>query len=130
MFPFVTAFAPGEPVYEQVVFSAKRAMASGLLRPGDPFPSVRQMSQILKINPNTAQKVTARLVEEGLLEIRPGLETVVRKAPALEESAKRIWLEDSLGHLAVEALTRGISPEEVHRQLTAAFAQIQSTHTP
>jgi len=130
MFPFNTSFAPGEAVYEQVVFAAKRAIASGLMRPGDRFPSVRQMSQMLKINPNTAQKVTARLVEEGLLEIRPGIETIVRKAPPMEESAKRRWLEESTGRLAVEAATRGIPPEELHRELDASFEQLKTTPNP
>jgi len=126
MFPFNISFASGEAVYEQVVFAAKRAIASGLMSPGDRFPSVRQMSLALKINPNTAQKVTARLVEEGLLEIRPGIETVVRKAPPMEDSAKRRWLEDTATRLAVEAATRGITPEELHRELDTALNQLKT----
>jgi DNA-binding FadR family transcriptional regulator len=56
-------------------------MVSGQLRPGDPFPSVRALSKELKINPNTAHKIVAHLVNEGLLETRPGIGTVVAVLP-------------------------------------------------
>jgi hypothetical protein len=60
------------------------------------------------------------------LEIRPGIETVVRKAPPMEDSAKRRWLEDAATRLAVEAATRGISPEELHRELDTALNQLKT----
>ena len=54
---------------------------SGQMRPGEPFPSVRSLSQTLKINPNTAHKVVARLTAEGLLEVKPGIGTIVAEPP-------------------------------------------------
>ena len=62
MIPFRLAFEPGIPVHEQATFAAKKAMISGQLRPGDPFPSVRTLSKALKINPNTAHKVIAQVL--------------------------------------------------------------------
>ena len=41
------------PIAEQVVFAVKKAVATGQLRAGGAFPSVRQLSQELRINPNT-----------------------------------------------------------------------------
>ena len=55
MFRFT--LAPGQPIFEQVVFAATKAFVSGKLQPGDPFPSVRGLAAELKINPNTAAKV-------------------------------------------------------------------------
>jgi DNA-binding transcriptional MocR family regulator len=55
--PFRVHFRPGVSLYEQVVYAAKKAVISGQLRPGDPFPCVRTLSKELKINPNTAHKV-------------------------------------------------------------------------
>ena len=54
-----------------------RAVVSGQLRAGDRFPSVRALSQELKVNPNTAQRIVALLVEAGLLAVEPGIGTVV-----------------------------------------------------
>ena len=68
MIPFRVTFRAGVSLFEQVVYASTRAMVSGQLRPGDPFPSVRALSKELKINPNTAHKIVAHLVNEGLLE--------------------------------------------------------------
>ena len=87
MIPFRVHFRPGVSLYEQVVYAAKKAVISGQLRPGDPFPSVRTLSKELKINPNTAHKVVMHLVTAGLLATRPGVGTVVAVLP---ESGFRI----------------------------------------
>src|SRR6516162_10805768 len=81
MMGFRVHFRPGVSLYEQVVYAAKKAMISGQMRPGDPFPSVRALSRELKINPNTAHKVVSNMVAEGLLETRPGIGTVVADLP-------------------------------------------------
>src|SRR5882757_7256058 len=80
--PFRVEFRPGTSLYEQVVYAAKKALVSGQLRPGDPFPSVRTLSTELRINPNTAHKVVTQLLNEGLLEVRPGTGTAVAEPPA------------------------------------------------
>ena len=38
---------------------------------------MRALSQELKVNPNTAQRIVALLVEAGLLAVEPGIGTVV-----------------------------------------------------
>ena len=91
MLPFLVEFRPGEPVYEQVIFAAKKAMLSGNLPPGSRFPSVRSLSQELKINPNTAHKVVMALTAEGFTFTHTDLGDAVRwvvapAAPADEES--------------------------------------------
>ncbi len=77
MIPFQISFRPGAPLCDQVVYAAKKAVVSGQMRTGDPFPSVRVLSKELKINPNTAHKVITQLVNEGVLEVQPiqGLDT-------------------------------------------------------
>ena len=65
MIPFRVDFRPGTSLYEQVIYAAKKALISGQLRPGDPFPSVRALSAELKINPNTAHKVITHLLYEA-----------------------------------------------------------------
>ncbi len=81
MFPFRVEIKPGAPVYEQVIYAVRKAVLKGQFAPGDRFPSVRQLSQELRINPNTAHKIVALLAAEGLLAVQPGLGTVVRRPP-------------------------------------------------
>ncbi len=116
--PFRLAFEPGAPLSEQVVYAAKKAMISGQLRPGEPFPSVRALSKALKINPNTAHKVISQLVAEGLIEVHPGLGTVVAERASSTAAERGNLLKKELEQLVVEAKKLGLDLEQV----TAALA--------
>lgn len=113
MIPFRLAFEPGVSLYEQVVYAAKKAVISGQMRPGDPFPSVRALSKALKINPNTAHKVVTHLVAEGLIEVRPGLGTVVAELPQSTAVERASLLRREVEQLVVEAKRLGLDLEEV-----------------
>jgi GntR family transcriptional regulator len=113
MLPFSVDLKPGAPVYEQVVYSVKKAMVSGLLSPGDEFPSVRTISQQLKINPNTAHKIVAALISEGLLAVRPGIGTFVSQAPAGSKAERTALLEDEVEQLVVEARRLSLQLQDV-----------------
>jgi GntR family transcriptional regulator len=116
--PFRLVFQPGISLYEQAAYAAKKAMVSGQMRPGDPFPSVRALSKALKINPNTAHKVVTHLIAEGLLEVRPGTGTVVAsRASTLSERSH--LLKKELEQLVVEAKRLGLELDDV----TAAVEQ-------
>jgi DNA-binding transcriptional regulator YhcF (GntR family) len=56
---------------------------------GDAFPSVRTLSQELRISPTTAHKVVATLKDAGYLGSRPGIGMVV-KSPELPEHDERL----------------------------------------
>ncbi|MDR2982639.1 MAG: GntR family transcriptional regulator, partial [Puniceicoccales bacterium] len=73
MLPFEVQLKPGLPISEQICFAVRRAVVSGRMKPGDKFPSVRQISQELSINPNTAHKVMSALIGEGLLVATPAV---------------------------------------------------------
>lgn len=60
------------PVYAQVVEQVTRFVASGVLCPGDPLPSVRALSARLSVNPNTLQKAYMELDNRGLTCAVPG----------------------------------------------------------
>lgn len=113
MLPFSVDFKPGVPVHRQVVYVVKRAIVSGQLLPGDAFPSVRVLSQGLKINPNTAHKIVMTLTNEGLLEVRPGIGTVVAQAPRPTRAQRSALLNDEVERLVVEARKMSLEVEDV-----------------
>lgn len=125
--PFRLDFRPGISLYEQVVYAAKRAIISGQLRPGDPFPSVRLLSKELKINPNTAHKVVTHLIAEGLLEALPGIGTVVARPPAATEAARDRLLETELEQLVVEAKKLGMELDDVLAAVAAHWERLRDT---
>jgi GntR family transcriptional regulator len=114
MLPFSIALESGLPIYEQVVYAVTRAVVTGQLRAGDPFPSVRVLSQELKINPNTAHRIVAALVEDGLLEVRPGIGTVVSEEGRQSSgAARRLLLDRDVERLVVESRRAGLSLQDV-----------------
>ena len=113
MIPFRVDFHPGASLYEQVVYAAKKALVSGQLRPGDPFPSVRTLSAELKINPNTAHKVITHLLNEGLLEVMPGTGTVVAHLPESTAAERSRLLDGEVEQLVVEAKKLGMTLSQV-----------------
>jgi GntR family transcriptional regulator len=117
--PFRVTFQSGISLYQQVVYAAKKAMISGQMRAGDPFPSVRSLSKAFKINPNTAHKVVTHLMAEGLLEVRQGIGTVVATPASATAAERRNLLKNELEQLVVEAKKVGLNLEDV----TAALAQ-------
>jgi GntR family transcriptional regulator len=118
MVPFRVTFRAGVSLFEQVVYAAIKAMVSGQLRPGDPFPSVRALSKELKINPNTAHKIVAHLVNEGLLEARPGIGTVVAVLPDSTRKERTQLLGHEIEELVVEAKRLGIELAEMLASIT------------
>ena len=125
MIPFRVAFRPGSSLYEQVVYAAKKALVSGQIRPGDPFPSVRTLSADLKINPNTAHKVVTQLLNEGLLEVMPGTGTVVAQPPDATAAERSRLLENEVEQLVVEAKKLGMSLREVTDALVEHWEQLE-----
>lgn len=113
MMPFRLSPKPGIPIYEQAVYAATRAIVSGQLRVGDSFPSVRTLSRELKMNPNTAHKVIAQLLNDGLIESRPGIGTVVAKLPSSRSSERTELLNGQIEELVVEAKRLSIDVGQV-----------------
>jgi GntR family transcriptional regulator len=113
MVPFRIAFEPGIPLYEQVVYAARKAVVSGQMRPGDPFPSVRVLSRELKINPNTAHKIVGQLLSEGLIEVRVGVGTVVAEMPSSTAAERSQLMKRDLEKIVVEARQLGLALEDV-----------------
>jgi GntR family transcriptional regulator len=101
-------------------------MLSGQLRPGDPFPSVRALSKAVKIHPNTGQKVIAQLTAEGLLEVRPGIGTVVCQPPPASRAERGRLLGAEVEQLVVEAKRLGLTIDDLHDALDDHWRKLQT----
>jgi len=67
----------GVPIFRQLMDQVKLSIASGVLKPGDELPSIRNLSVPLGVNPMTISKAYNLLVHDGVLERRPGLPLIV-----------------------------------------------------
>lgn len=113
MINFTIKFRSGVPIYEQIVYAVKKAVVTKQLKPGDRFPSVREMSKELRINPNTAQKVVSHLVREKLLEIQPGIGSIVSELGGATKKQCEKILNDEVEKLVVESKRLSIKKREV-----------------
>jgi DNA-binding transcriptional regulator YhcF (GntR family) len=113
MLPFPLRIQPGLPISEQLVYAVKKAVISGLLKPGHRFPSVRAVSQELRIHPNTAHKAIGVLIGEGLLEVHPGIGTVVGQLPSAPSARELKLFAGHVERLVVEAKNRRIRLDEL-----------------
>lgn len=127
MIPFRVSFEPGIPLYEQVVYAAKKAVVSGQMRAGDPFPSVRELGKSLKINPNTAHKVITQLIDEGILDVHSGIGTVVAKHVWSTSADRGNLLNKELEQLTVEAKRMGLSLDDVTSAVTQHWKRLNGS---
>ena len=124
MLPFAITLRSGDSPYRQIVYAATRAILSGEQPVGAPFPSVRELSQALKINPNTAQKVVAELARDGLIEVRPGIGTVVIESPRASAAERRELLSTEVEKLVVEAKRLGLGQNELLDAVAARWTEL------
>jgi GntR family transcriptional regulator len=62
-----------QPIYRQVRDRVIAMILDGVLKEGDPLPSVRNVAAEYRVNPLTVLKGYQQLADEGLVETRRGL---------------------------------------------------------
>ena len=55
------------PIYTQILEKIPTRIISGVYKPGDRLPSVRELAAEANVNPNTMQKAFAELERSGLI---------------------------------------------------------------
>jgi GntR family transcriptional regulator len=91
-----------KPIYAQIVDNFREAILSGVMKPDDRLPSVRELSGMLTVNPNTVQKAYHELERQSYIYTSPGIGAFVEKPEARKP-------DDALKAEAVELLRRGVT---------------------
>ena len=103
-----------EPIFEQVVFQVKSAVARGELASGDKLPSVRELAKELTINPNTVARAYEVLEGQGVIVRRQGAGCfVTAEASVLRPDQKKKKLDELVHRTVTEAFHLGADAEEV-----------------
>jgi GntR family transcriptional regulator len=66
-------FNDSQPIYRQLRDRVVAMILDGLLKEGDPLPSVRQVATDTRVNPLTVLKAYQQLTEEGLVDKKRGV---------------------------------------------------------
>lgn len=113
------------PIYEQIELGIKELILKGALKYGEKLPSVREMSSILTINPNTISKAYGELEREGVIETLRGKGTFITDNYKGKVDEKKMeYISEELKKLILEASYGGISKEDFMRLTLQIFSEL------
>ncbi len=121
-------FVSGIPIYVQIADSIRAQILRGALRDGDQLTSTTEYATTYRINPATAGKAFAILVDEGLVDKRRGIGMFVAEGAraALVEAGLRTYVDDTL-YPAVEAgLALGLDIDSIANHVRAYAADLRT----
>ena len=100
-------------IYEQIVDGCKELIVAGVLAPNDKLPSVRELSAMLTVNPNTIQKSYRELEQKGWIYTVSGLGCFVSEKPHLPQEAQTKELYEKIKSAIRELLFLGVSEDDM-----------------
>jgi GntR family transcriptional regulator len=111
-----------QPIYRQLRDRVVAMILDGVLKEGDPLPSVRNVAAEYRVNPLTVLKGYQQLVEEGLVESRRGRGMYVNAgAPALLLTAeRRRFLNEEWPRIRQTIQRLGLTPDDLLTEPPAA----------
>jgi len=121
-------FVSGIPIYVQIADSIRDQILRGALRDGDQLTSTTEYATTYRINPATAGKAFAILVDEGLVEKRRGIGMFVAEGAhaSLVEVGLTTYVDDTL-YPAVEAgLALGLDIDSIADHVRAYTGDLRT----
>ncbi len=117
-----------QPIYRQLRDRVVAMILDGVLKEGDPLPSVRNVAAEYRVNPLTVLKGYQELVDEQLVESKRGLGMFIRAGARnlLLQSERQKFLADQWPRIAAMIQRLGLTPE----QLLDASANRRSKSKP
>ena len=110
----------GIPIYVQIRDQVLRAIGTGVIKPGERMPTMRQVAVALRIDLNTVRHAYDTLARSGALTIQPARGTfVAERPPRIDPSAHAVRLDDLAYRTIAAARAHGIEPAEVARHIIA-----------
>ena len=109
----------GLPVYLQIVDQVRRAVAIGVLKPGEQLPTVKQLASDLVVNPATVSRAIRELEHLEIIETLAGKGAFVRgdASQGVAKTGARDVVRSSIDSAIREARSLGVG----ERDLTALF---------
>src|SRR5690625_1494496 len=108
-----------EPIYVQSAEHLRRQILDGTLAEGDQVMSTTQYATTYRINPATAAKAFAQLVDEGVIYKQRGVGMFVADGARerLRERRRSAFFTEHVDTVLDEAGVLGISPDEIVRYI-------------
>jgi DNA-binding transcriptional regulator YhcF (GntR family) len=123
-----TAWNDTQPIYRQLRDRVVAMILDGLLKEGDPLPSVRNVAAEYRVNPLTVLKGYQQLVDEQLVESRRGRGMFINTGARdlLLKGERQKFLEEQWPRVYETIQRLGLRPDEL---LRADASRKESTKT-
>ena len=104
-----------QPIYRQLRDRVVHMILDGVLKEGDPLPSVRNVAAEYRVNPLTVLKAYQELVDEELVEKRRGLGMFVKDGAhkALLKCERQKFLSEHWPRVHATIQRLGLNPKEL-----------------
>jgi len=104
-----------QPIYRQLRDRVVAMILEGVLKEGDPLPSVRNVAAELRVNPLTVLRGYQQLVDEELVEKRRGLGMLVKidSRKLLLRGEREKFLSEEWPRICATMERLGFSPKEL-----------------
>ena len=104
-----------QPIYRQLRDRVVHMILDGLLKEGDPLPSVRNVAAEYRINPLTVLKAYQELVDEELVEKRRGLGMFVKEGAhkSLLKGERQKFLSEHWPRVHATIQRLGLNPKDL-----------------
>ncbi|HEY0590305.1 MAG TPA: GntR family transcriptional regulator [Thermoanaerobaculia bacterium] len=108
-------WSDSQPIYRQLRDRVVALILDGVLKEGDPLPSVRTVAADYRVNPITVLKGYQQLVDEELVETRRGRGMFVRDGARekLREGERAKFLAEQWPRVFETIQRLGLTPEEL-----------------
>src|SRR5437870_1007648 len=104
-----------QPIYRQLRDRVVAMILDGVLKEGDPLPSVRNVAAEYRVNPLTVLKGYQQLVDEGLVESKRGLGMFINSGARnlLLEGERQKFLDEEWPRIQATIQRLGLTAKEL-----------------
>ncbi len=123
---FIINPSSSQPIYEQVIAQVKENILRGALREGEKLPSVRELAEITRVNPNTISKAYKILEQDHIIVTLRGRGTYVNQDLDIKTDTTAVKdIEHKLKNIIIELHYLGLNEEAVIESIKEIYSELR-----
>jgi len=113
------------PIYLQIMDRIKMDIVTQKLKANDKLPSVREMSTILKVNPNTLQRAYQELERLGIVYTQRGMGTFVGERDTMVDELKQEMAREVMDSFILRMKRLGFTEQEIIERISQNIIEVK-----
>ncbi|GMA98754.1 GntR family transcriptional regulator [Pelosinus sp. IPA-1] len=113
------------PIYLQIMDRIKMDIVTQKLKANDKLPSVREMSTILKVNPNTLQRAYQELERLGIVYTQRGMGTFVGEGDTMVDELKQEMAREVMDSFILRMKRLGFTEQEIIERISKNIIEVK-----